>query len=486
MPSSLTADIKQQYIDANQEHLFAYWDELSLEEQSEFLSQLSQFEDPLELVSTVQKAINFSKSNCSMARNFKPLPVQSHSSLLEEPAENVAQWEREGLELINRGEVGVILMAGGQGSRLGSCAPKGCYDIGLPSHKSLFQIQAEKIMRVVKLSNETFHNNNARVTWYIMTSIATRKITENYFIDNNYFGLNKNHIIFFNQGTFPCFSIDGSKILLNSKNSICESPDGNGGLYKGIYSSKLLEDFDQKNIKHIHMYCVDNCLARVADPTFIGWSARNKYDLSTKVVRKRNASEKVGLIVLDTDRNCPCVIEYSEISKELSEKQDENGNLYLKAANIVNHYYSVDLLKKEIPKWIKSQEFLPFHIAKKKVSVLNPQNPNTKITPIEPNAIKLEQFIFDVFPSIPLSKFGCLEVDRHEEFSPLKNGPEIPIDSPQSARLDSLKLGTKWILQNGGKLDNENSLVEVSSLTSYKGEDLEFVKGKTYKDGDIV
>ena len=320
-----------------------------------------------------------------------------------------------------------------------------------------------------------------------MTSGPTRESTEAFFKKNNFFGLQSSQVKFFNQGTLPCFDLNGEKILLQSKDAICESPDGNGGLYKALQNDGILEDMVNKNIKHIHMYCVDNSLVKVADPIFIGFAIDKKFDLATKVVRKRDATESVGLIVLDDDSKRPCVIEYSEISQELAEKKDpqDSNKLFLRAANIVNHYYSIDVLTKMIPKWISSQEYLPFHIAKKKIPSMNLKT-NEFYKPTEPNGIKLEQFIFDVFPSVALDKFGCLEVDRLDEFSPLKNADGAKNDTPTTCRLHYLARGTNWVKKNGGILENENDVVEVLPSTSYGGEGLEFVKGQKFKNGDVI
>jgi len=427
----------------------------------------------------VKQAIEFSKTS-TKGRSFKPLPDTSSYSLIDSPVEIKQKWSDIGLEAISKGEVGVILMAGGQGTRLGSSKPKGCYNIGLPSNKSLFQIQAEKLQKIQNLANAK-HGTDGKINWYIMTSQPTRNDTENFFIDNKFFGLSSDQVTFFNQGTLPCFDKEGEKILLESQDKIAQSPDGNGGLYKAIYTNGLLDDFSKKGIKHIHMYCVDNVLVRVADPVFIGFSIDKKFQLSTKVVRKRDAAESVGLIVLDEELQRPAVIEYSEIDSKLCEQKDSNGLLSFRAANIVNHYYSVELLNDQITNWIDNQEFLPFHIAYKKIPSLN--NEGVFHKPTEPNGIKLEQFIFDVFKSIELDKFGCLEVERSEEFSPLKNGSGAKNDTPETSVENYLNLSTKWIKSQGGEV---NGKVEVSSLTSYAGEGLEFVEGKKFENLQIV
>lgn len=478
-------DIIKAFQDAGQEHLFKHYSSLSPQEQQEFINQLAKIDNPSKLIETVKQAIKFSKNN-SKSRNLSQLPVESTASTLESSNEVLNNWSDIGLEAISKNEVAVLLMAGGQGTRLGSSDPKGCFNIELPSKKSLFQIQAEKILKIQQLAKAKFPESNPIINWYIMTSEPTRNPTETYFQKNNYFGLESSQIIFFNQGTLPCFTLDGSKILLESSNKICESPDGNGGLYKGLVTNGILEDFEAKGIKHIHMYCVDNSLVKIADPIFLGFVIDNEFELATKVVRKRDATESVGLIVLDEDIKKPCVIEYSEISQELSNKteKDDSLKLFLRAANIVNHYYSVKLLKENLKKWISSQEYLPFHIANKKIKNFNIETGEI-IKPTEPNGIKLEQFIFDVFPLIELSKFGCLEVERSDEFSPLKNADGSPNDTPTTCRTNYLKLGSKWVKENGGILKDDD-LVEVSGLTSYGGEGLEFVKGKTFKNGDQI
>lgn len=468
---------------AKQEHLFQYYDGLSSEQKSQFVAQLSTIDEPEKLVEVVKQSMDFSSAR-GKSSSFTQLPDECYLSVFDIGQEDKQKYRGIGLDMIAHNKVGVVLMAGGQGTRLGSSEPKGCYNVGLPSSSSLFQVQAEKILRIQQLAQQEHPGSNPVLHWYIMTSGPTRDSTESFFAQHKYFGLKEEQVHFFNQGTLPCFSLDGSKILLKSKNEFCESPDGNGGLYKALSHNGILDDFVKRGIEHIHMYCVDNSLVKVADPLFLGFAVDKKFDLATKVVRKRDANESVGLIVLDEEKRKPCVIEYSEILSELANKTDPNDSLrlFLRAANIVNHYYSVDFLRKMIPQWISSQEHLPFHIAKKKIPSLNENGEFVK--PSSPNGIKLEQFIFDVFPSVELSKFGCFEVDRADEFSPLKNADGAPNDTPTTCRNSYLALGTQWVKDNGGIIDN--GLVEVRGVTSYAGEGLLFVKGKTFKDGDIL
>lgn len=242
------------------------------------------------------------------------------------------------------------------------------------------------------------------------------------------------------------------------------APDGNGGIYQAIVTSGVREDMRKRGIKHIHAYCVDNCLVKVADPVFIGFSASKNVDIATKVVRKRDAAESVGLIVQKNGK--PDVVEYSEIDQATAEAQDPHDSKLLKfrAANIVNHYYSFNFFE-SIETWMHK---LPHHVARKKIPYVNPEN-GEAVKPTSPNGVKLEQFVFDVFPMTPLDKFASIEVRREDEFSPLKNAAGTGQDDPDTSRADIMKQGQRWIEAAGGIVITEEDKfgVEVSPLISY-------------------
>ena len=232
-----------------------------------------------------------------------------------------------------------------------------------------------------------------------------------------------------------------------------------------------------RGVQHIHAYCVDNSLVRVADPAFIGFSKSKSVDLATKVVRKRAANESVGLILLKNGK--PDVVEYSEIDSATCEALDEKDPSILKfrAANIVNHYYSLTFLE-TIPEWVNE---LPHHIARKKIPFCDTET-GEEVKPTKVNGIKLEQFVFDVFPRIPLAKFACMEVRREDEFSPLKNGAGSKEDNAVTSRRDVMAQGRRWLEKVGAlveTVDPEETGVEVSPLVSYGGEDMELFEGKT-------
>ncbi|KAI9682167.1 MAG: UDP-N-acetylglucosamine pyrophosphorylase [Caeruleum heppii] len=474
--------LQDKYKQAKQDQVFSFWDSLSSSEKGVLYEQLYSI-NPQHINDITEKALHPpAASDKDKEPSLEPLPESATASLVDAKQEDVEAWYDSGLELIAENKVAVVLMAGGQGTRLGSSDPKGCYNIGLPSEKSLFRIQAERIYKVQQLAKKKHGKDNVVVPWYVMTSGPTRRPTEKYFEDNSYFGLEKEDVVIFEQGVLPCISNEG-KILLESKSKVAVAPDGNGGIYQALVTSSALGDMRKRGIQHVHAYCVDNCLVKVADPVFIGFSAGKDVDIATKVVRKRNATEPVGLIVLKNGK--PDVVEYSEIDKETAEAKDakQQDVLKFRAANIVNHYYSFRFLE-SIPEWAHQ---LPHHVARKKIPYVDTDKGET-VKPEKPNGIKLEQFVFDVFPMVELKQFACMEVKREDEFSPLKNAPGTGEDDPGTSRRDILAQGQRWIQQAGGTVvsEKENSEVEVSPLISYGGEGLDFLKGKEIKAPAVI
>ncbi|KAG8983614.1 UDP-N-acetylglucosamine pyrophosphorylase, partial [Tulasnella sp. 427] len=275
-PTPNVDSVKERYEAAGQGQVFKFWADLNTEQQSTFLGQLNALD--VERVNRIwKKAVDVEKELASASageEEITPLPDDAFDTILDAP-DREKEWREVGIKAIADGRVGVLLMAGGQGTRLGSSDPKGCYDIGLPSHKSLFQYQAERIARLQTVAEEETGKSKGSVIipWYVMTSGPTRKPTVAFFEKNNFFGLNKQNVIFFEQGTLPCLTLDG-KILLQSKGEIAVAPDGNGGLYAALRSPlspdntthNVLGDLEQRGITFVHAYCVDNCLVRVADP----------------------------------------------------------------------------------------------------------------------------------------------------------------------------------------------------------------------------
>ncbi|TFK77418.1 nucleotide-diphospho-sugar transferase [Pluteus cervinus] len=471
------------YLAAGQGHLLHFFPKLTESEQSQLLTQLDALD--IERVNRIYaKAVSGEQelTNTSAEAGIEPLPKDSSDSV----GKHDAEWRKIGLEAIARGEVGVLLMAGGQGTRLGSSAPKGCYDIGLPSHKSLFQYQAERIARLQTVAEQEAGKPSGGVVipWYVMTSGPTRAETEAFFQKHKYFGLNPKNVILFEQGTLPCLTMEG-KVLLDTPSHVAVAPDGNGGLYAATRtplspedkSRTVLSDLDKRGVLYVHAYCVDNCLVRVADPVFLGYSIQKQADCAAKVVPKTHPTESVGVVARRGKKFS--VVEYSEISSEQAQRKDpETGELTFRAGNIANHFYTTQFLK-QVEAF---EDQLAFHIARKKIPHVDILSGDV-VKPIKPNGMKLEMFVFDVFPFT--EHFAVLEVVRNEEFSPLKNAPGTGADDPETSRRDLLNQHRRF-LESAGATVADGVEIEISPLVSYAGEGLAAVKGKKFTKSGLV
>lgn len=243
------------------------------------------------------------------------------------------------------------------------------------------------------------------------------------------------------------------------------APDGNGGIYPSLYNTGMLSDMSKRGVKYLHVFSIDNALTKPADPVFVGYCISKEADCGNKVVWKANAHEKVGVIAEKGAKSC--VVEYSDITKEMAERTDKEGRLVFGAGNICNHFYTMDFLKNVVLPNLGNM----YHVARKKIPYYDEDTKKT-IKPETNNGIKLESFIFDVFPLS--QRMAVLDVLREEEFAPVKNAPGSPSDSPDTAKEYLSNLAKRWVRKAGGILKgNIDSLCEVSPLTSYGGEGLE-------------
>ena len=469
------AALRATYEAAEQGHVFTYWDKLSDAERVTFAQQLRSI-DPAHLNKIFQQALDAEKAALS-AKDVKvePPPAESTVSTVGDAA-LADKYRRRGLDAIATGEVGVLLLAGGQGTRLGSSAPKGCFDIHLPSHKSLFQLQAERIARLQALAAAHGNKPSIVIPWYVMTSGPTREPTETFFREHNFFGLDPANVVFFEQGTLPCISNEG-KILLDEPGKVATAPDGNGGLYVALRTplheggGSVVDDLQRRGIKYLHAYGVDNCLVKVGDPVFIGVCLDKRVATGVKVVKKTDPAESVGVVA--RKNGAFSVVEYSEIPKELSEARDSNNELLFRAANIANHFYTTEFLARDVPSF---ESHMPYHIARKKIPSVD-LTTGERVKPSTPNGIKMELFIFDVFPFC--HDLAIHEVERREEFSPLKNASGTASDNPETSRRDLLAQQRRWLEAAGASVAN-GADVELSPRVTYNGEGLAAAQGRTF------
>lgn len=444
---------------AGQDHVFQHIDSLTDSEKELLLTQLNDIKvesiQPL-----IKSALGYETSNTnSMDDAIQPFSGKIGRSTDEKLIESSRM---KGMEIISHGHVAALVLAGGQGTRLGYSGPKGMFNLGLPSGFTLFQLIAERIKRLNHLASDD-KCYSGLIPFYIMTSPLNHDETVSYFKKENYFGLGEDNVFFLKQGMLPCVTDGEYKIIMESACSVAMAPDGNGGIYPSLQSSGALENMKKRNIRYLHVFSIDNALVKPVDPVFIGYCVNQNADCGNKVVWKVNPDEKVG--VLATKLGKPCVVEYSEITKEMTERIDNNGLLLFGAGNICNHFYSLDFIENKILP--NMGEF--YHIAKKKIPYYDDKSKKT-IIPSEENGIKLETFIFDVFPMS--ERMAVLDVRRNEEFAPVKNKSGSVSDSPDIAREMISSLSKKFLMDSGADVQGDG-LCEILPMTSYAGEGLE-------------
>jgi UDP-N-acetylglucosamine/UDP-N-acetylgalactosamine diphosphorylase len=323
-----------------------------------------------------------------------------------------------------------LVVAGGQGSRLGFEHPKGMFSVGPVSRKSLFQIHAEKVLALGRRYGK-------QPPFLVMTSPATDAETRQYFADNNYFGLPREEVFFFCQGTMPALDLGTGKLLMEAPGRLFLSPDGHGGTLTALAKSGLLKRLHQRDIRHLFYFQVDNPLVKVADPIFLGRHISQRSEASSKIVPKQGPKDRLGNLVL-VDGRCT-MIEYSDLPDSLANERDANGRLRLWAGSPAIHVFDVNFLVRVT----EGAGLLPFHIARKKVPYLDDKG--QVVQPAKENALKFERFIFDVLPLA--ERWLVMETSHREEFAPLKNAEGA--DSPKTVEAALTNLAADWLTRAG-------------------------------------
>jgi len=300
-----------------------------------------------------------------------------------------------------------------------------------------------------------------------MTSDATHHETVEYFKREQYFGLDPACVRFFEQGMLPALDKQGN-VLLEARDRVALSPNGNAGVYQALVHSGLLGELERSGVELIYQYGVDNALVPVCDPTFLGFVASRNAECACTCVEKTRPEEPVGVLCLRNGR--PAVAEYTEISAEARSLRDPKTNgLVYSAAHICVNAFSVAFLRKH------ALSPLPFHVAHKVVPCASGESGATT-RPAQPNGFKAEMFIFDIFQYA--ERMCALLVPREACFAPLKNPSGSASDNPETCRAAVYALHTRWLRDAGAEVDSTNSTTcEVSPLVSFDGEGLEWLRG---------
>jgi len=359
---------------------------------------------------------------------------------------------QRGERLLAEGKVGLILVAGGQGTRLGALVPKGMLPIAPVSGATLFQLFFEQAAARARRAGRP-------LPYFLMTSPATDAPTREFLEQNGRFGFPSADLFLFQQGTMPAVDACSGRLLLEAPDRLALSPDGHGGMLAAFAQSRLLDEATRRGLEFLFYHQVDNPLTVVADPVFLGLHAEYAAEISTKVVAKTGPAEKMGVVV--RDGRGTRIVEYSDLPPELAQATDERGGLKFWAGSTAIHVFSTAFLRR----LVESRVDLPFHIARKIVPCLDARGAFTQ--PAEPNAWKFERFIFDVMPWA--ERALVMEVDRATEFNPVKNASGV--NSPDDVRRSLSALHAGWLRGAGLDLSPEIE-VEISPLWALDAEEV--------------
>ncbi|HZL36271.1 MAG TPA: UDPGP type 1 family protein [Tepidisphaeraceae bacterium] len=446
--------LREKLAGAGQSKVLRFYEQLDAAGREKLGGQLQSLD--LKMIQELSGQYVRNKPHVQIPTDIQPVQAYPH-----EPGEKYRQLYsnalKRGRELLIAGKVAAFLVAGGQGTRLGYDGPKGEFPVTPIRNKPLFQVFAEQLLA---------HSRDfgKPIAWYIMTSDINDAATRAFFQKNSFFGLAPDDVLFFEQGMMPAFALTG-ELLLAAKDSLALSPDGHGGSLRALARSGALADMRKRGVEHLSYFQVDNPLVHCIDPLFLGLHDLSGSEMSSKTIPKADALEKVGNFV-QAD-GVVQVIEYSDLPDELAKETNADGSLRFNAGSIAIHALRVSFVERINH---GGQLKLPWHRAEKKVPYVDESgNP---VKPDKPNAIKLEQFVFD---AIPLAKNAIVyHTQRAEEFSPVKNAQGA--DSPATCRRDQIRRAARWLKDAGAAVPEKNgepdAVIEISPLYATSAQQL--------------
>jgi UDP-N-acetylglucosamine/UDP-N-acetylgalactosamine diphosphorylase len=436
-----TVDTHTQLIEsfktAGQGHVFQYFDTLDEAEKKALLGQAATI-DLSEVDALVKEHVTGDHEAGVDLAGLKPAPYIAQPSNGGDPIAWRSAWDA-GSKAIQDGRVAAFTVAGGQGTRLGYDGPKGTYPVTPVSEKTLFQVFAEKIAR----SGERF---GVVIPWFILTSEINNAATVDAFESSDYFGLAKDSVHFIVQGLVPAVDYEG-KILLAEKGKIAMTPDGHGGSLRALVRSGAVDTMKGMGVDCISYFQVDNPIIQCIDPAFVGFHILGGSELSSKMVPKAYAGEKVGHFCEQGGK--AVVIEYSDLPAETQEQTDSEGELLFKAGSVAIHMFDREFIARVGGSGEGSK--LPFHRADKKIPHIDLEG--NLVKPEKPNGVKFEMFVFD---SLPLAKNPVIiEAKRADDFSPVKNAEGL--DSPKTSKEDQLRMFARWLKSAGEAIETDET-----------------------------
>lgn len=447
-----SAEMVKQLEQFGQQHLLNVWDELSEAEQAKLDEQLQAID--LAQIARLHQQGASDDDGSDRARRAGPPPAVRLGD--ESGAVSSEEALAEGLRLLREGRVGMILVAGGQGTRLGFDQPKGMFPLGPVSERTLFEILIDQLLARGQAAGHS-------IPLYLMTSPATDAETREYFESQDHLGLAQDDLRIFCQGTMPAVDEASGQLLLATPDSFALSPDGHGGLLRAFERSGCLQDARERGVEHLFYAQIDNPLVSVCDPQLIGFHALSGSEMTTQVVRKAHALERVGNVV-ELDGKVQ-IIEYSDLPEDVAQATDTAGELKLWAGNIAVHVFRREFLERAAQR----DESLPFHIARKKVPYWDVET-QQNVEPSEPNAIKFERFIFDL---LPLAENAIVvEADKATSFAPVKNADTESFDTPSTARSAMVDLHRSWLNSVGVDVPKDTP-VEIHPTFALDPDDLQ-------------
>ncbi|MFT3881911.1 MAG: UDPGP type 1 family protein [Gemmatales bacterium] len=441
----LSAEYKQQAQHYGQGHLLEMAARLTVDQQAYFEQQLAtlNFAELHQLFEQSRQK----ETTLDLSRSVSP-PIIRFTGF-----DNYSTARLMGETALRDGRIAVIMVAGGQGTRLGHDAPKGTYPIGPVTDRSLFQIHAEKVLALSRRYETT-------IPILIMTSQENDAATQRFFAEQRWFGLDQQQVIFFVQGMLPALDATTGQVLLKAPGELALSPNGHGGVIEALHEAGLLDRMQSQGITDCFYFQVDNPLVKIADPLFVGHHLIADAEMSLKVLAKLYPLERMGNLV-ELDGRCR-IIEYTELPKEMAEEKLSNGQLRIWAGSPAIHLFQLKFLQK----LGRGEITLPYHIAHKAVSYVD--QCGKIIKPEKPNALKFERFVFDALPLA--ERVVAVETSRKEEFEPLKNAEGE--HSPERMRQAMSDHYGGW-LRDLGVMVPETHLVEFSPLVATEAKHLE-------------